>query len=356
VAVPDTPAESPAVARALTHATMQAVRFARFGGPEVLELAEVRAPAAEGGEAVVRVEAAGVEPSDVKNVAGAFPATALPRVPGRAFAGTVVDGPAEWIGRRVWGTAGDLGFGRDGAHAELVRFPAAALRARPGGLTPAQAALVPVPYVTAWAGLVDGAGVQAGETVLVVGAAGGVGSAAVQLARWRGARVIGVVRRALPDGLPAAARPDEVVRADLLGDAPEALGGALGEAVRALTGGCGADVGFDAVGGPALAEHLGALAPGGRMAVIAATGDRRATIDVLDFYRRGLRLVGVNSVRYDAQAAARVLEAVAPGFESGALAAPRVGRAFYLERAREAYEAVAAGGAGRVALVPWRAT
>jgi hypothetical protein len=64
----------------------------------------------------------------------------------------------------------------------------------------------------------------------------------------------------------------------------------------------------------------------------------------------------VNSLAHDALAAARVLDAVAPGFESGALAAPRVGRAFYLERAREAYEAVVGGGVGRVVLVPWRAT
>jgi hypothetical protein len=93
------------------------------------------------------------------------------------------------------------------------------------------------------------------------------------------------------------------------------------------------------------------------MAVIAA--GRRAPCDASTcstFYRRGLTLVGVNSAARDAHAAARVLEAVAPGFESGALAPPRVGQAFYLERAREAYEAVAGGGAGRVALVPWRAT
>ena len=330
---------------------MQAVRFSRFGGPEVLELAELRAPAPAPGDAVVRVEAAGVNPSDVKNVAGAFAHTTLPRVPGREFAGTVVDGPAEWVGRRVWGTGGDLGFTRDGTHAEFVGFPVAALRERPAALTPAQAALVPVTYLTAWAGLVDAAGVRAGETVVVIGAAGGVGGAAVQLARWRGARVIGVVRRPLPAGLPAAQRPDEVVRLDELDEAPNALGAA----VRALTGGRGAEVAFDAVGGPALDAHLDVLAVGGRLAVIAATGGRRASVDVLDFYRRGLRLAGVNSLGHDALAAARVLEQVAPGFEAGALAAPRAGRAFYLERAREGYEAVAAG-AGRVVLVPWRAT
>ncbi len=335
-----------------TQTRMQAVRFAAFGGPEMIELAEVRAPSPAAGEAVVRVEAAGVNPSDVKNVAGAFPATTLPRVPGREFAGTVVDGPAELVGVRVWGTGGDVGFTRDGTHAEFVAFPAAALRERPAGLTPTQAAIVPVTYVTAWAGLVDGAALQAGETVVVVGAAGGVGSAVVQLARWRGARVIGVVRRALPDDLPESQRPDEVVRLDELDDVP----GALGAAVRALTGGRGADVGFDAVGGPDFARHLGALAPGGRMALIATTGGRQASVDLLDFYRRELRLIGVNSASHDAHAAARVLELVAPGFEAGALAPPRVGRAFYLERAREAYEAVAAGGAGRVALLPWRST
>lgn len=335
-----------------TQTRMQAVRFARFGGPDVLELAEVRAPAPTVGEAVVRVEAAGVNPSDVKNVAGAFPATTLPRVPGREFAGTVVDGPAELIGRRVWGTGGDVGFTRDGSHAEFLCFPAAALRERPAGLTPAQAALVPVTYVTAWAGLVDGAAVRAGETVVVVGAAGAVGTAAVQLARWRGARVVGVVRRALPDGLPAPQRPDEVVRLDELDDTPNALG----DAVRAITGGRGAEAAFDAAGALGLDVPLGVLAPNGRLAVISAAAGRHVTFDLLDFYRRELRLVGVNSVRYDAHAAARVLEQVAPGFESGALAPPPVGRAFYLERAREAYEAVEGGGAGRVALVPWRVT
>jgi NADPH:quinone reductase-like Zn-dependent oxidoreductase len=331
---------------------MHAVRFARFGGPEVLELAETRAPAAAGGDAVVRVDAAGVTPGDVRNVAGGMDGTTLPRVPGREFAGTVVDGPAELVGRRVWGTAGELGFTRDGAHAEFVRFPAAALRERPAGLTPAQAALVPVAYVTAWAGLVDGVGVRDGETVVVVGAAGGVGGAAVQLARWRGARVIGVVRRAWPRELAAPYRPHEVVRTDELPDTPAALG----DAVRALTGGAGAAVLFDAVGGPDFDRHLGALAAGGRAAVVASVRERRVTVDLVSYYRRALTLVGVNSRLVDAPAAARVLEAVAPGFESGALAPPRVGQAFYLERAREAYAAVEAGGAGRVVLVPWRAT
>jgi NADPH:quinone reductase len=88
---------------------MRALRFDRFGDPHVLQVAEVADPVADDGQAVIAVQAASVNPSDVKNVAGAIPATVLPRVPGRDFAGLVVDGPADWIGAEVWGTGGDVG-------------------------------------------------------------------------------------------------------------------------------------------------------------------------------------------------------------------------------------------------------
>lgn len=327
--------------------TMRALRFARFGAPEVLEVVDVPRPGADAEYAVVRVEAAGVNPSDVKNVAGAMEGTTLPRVPGREFAGTVADGPAEWVGRAVWGTGAALGFSRDGTHAEYVRFPAAALRARPQALGIAAAAGVPVTFLTAWLGAVDGVAVRAGETMLVVGAAGGVGSAVVQLAHWRGARVVGVVRGPVPDDVPAAARPDVVIQS---GDHQEP--GALAAAIRAAAGGRGASCGYDTVGGRTFEEHLGGLAQRGRMAVIASTGERRVSFDLIDFYRRELHLVGVDSRKHDAHAAARVLGEIAAGFDAGALAAPQVARTVPLDRARAAYEAVAGGTRGRVVLVP----
>jgi NADPH:quinone reductase-like Zn-dependent oxidoreductase len=100
---------------------MPAIRFKGFGDPSVLELAEVAAPAVGETTALVRVMAASINPSDVKNVAGAMKQTTLPRIPGRDFAGVVETAPTNWIGAAVWGTGGDTGFTRDGTHAEMCR-------------------------------------------------------------------------------------------------------------------------------------------------------------------------------------------------------------------------------------------
>jgi NADPH:quinone reductase-like Zn-dependent oxidoreductase len=115
--------------------------------------------------------AASINPSDVKNVAYAMKQTALPRIPGRDFAGVVEAGPAEWIGAEVWGTAGDTGFTRDGSHAEFIAVPAASLRRKPETLSFDQAASVGVNYVVAWSGI-EAAGLKAKETLLLIGACG----------------------------------------------------------------------------------------------------------------------------------------------------------------------------------------
>ena len=143
---------------------MRAIRFEAFGDPSVLELAQVVAPAVGGTMALVRVMAASINPSDVKNVAGAMKQTTLPRIPGRDFAGVVEAGPAEWIGAAVWGTGGDTGFTRDGTHAEMIAVPVVSLRRKPDALSFDQAASVGVNYMAAWCGL-EAAGLKAGETV-----------------------------------------------------------------------------------------------------------------------------------------------------------------------------------------------
>ena len=114
---------------------MRAIRFKTFGDSSVLELMEVATPAADERTAIVRVCAASIDPSDVKNVAGAMKQTTLPRIPGRDFAGVVEAGPADWIGAQVWGTGGDTGFTRDGTHAELIAVPVASLRRKPSAST-----------------------------------------------------------------------------------------------------------------------------------------------------------------------------------------------------------------------------
>lgn len=99
---------------------MRALRFNEFGDPAVLQVTDMPDPPATAQEAVIRVDSASVNPSDVKNVAGVMEGTVLPRIPGRDFAGVVLSGPPEWEGAAVWGTGGDVGFTRDGSHAELM--------------------------------------------------------------------------------------------------------------------------------------------------------------------------------------------------------------------------------------------
>src|SRR3954471_11767357 len=110
---------------------MRAVVIHKFGEPKDLRVEEVPTPVPGDGEVLVEVRAAAINPSDVKNVSGAMHGTTLPRVPGRDFAGVVVRGPGDTVGREVWGTGGDLGFTRDGSHAQFMVLPLQALTRKP---------------------------------------------------------------------------------------------------------------------------------------------------------------------------------------------------------------------------------
>jgi NADPH2:quinone reductase len=320
---------------------MRAIRFESFGDPSVLRLAEVAVPAADDRTASVRVMAASINPSDVKNVAGAMTQTTLPRVPGRDFAGVVAAGPAEWIGAEVWGTGGDTGFTRDGTHAELIAVPVASLRRKPDALSFDQAASVGVNYMAAWSGI-EAAGLKAGETVLLIGSGGGVGSAAAQIARRLGARVIGVDRN--------APRPDAPINAI----AEKLIIGAkdLSAEVRAATGGKGANVVFDMVGGVMCRSAVNCLALGGRLVEISVTGQREVSFDLADFYHNESRLFGVDTLKRDLTASAKVLDALTPGFAAGDYYAAPIAETCGLGDAPEAYRKVAAGAAGRIVLRP----
>lgn len=109
--------------------------------------------------------------------------TTLPRIPGRDFAGSVVEGPADLRGVQVWGTGGDIGYTRDGSNAEFNVIPAAAVVPKPANLTYEEAACVGVNFVTAYEGVVTRAKVKEGETLLVTGARGGVGQAVLKPAK-----------------------------------------------------------------------------------------------------------------------------------------------------------------------------
>jgi NADPH2:quinone reductase len=320
---------------------MRAIQFSAFGDPSVLELAAIPAPSVSETTALVRVMAASINPSDVKNVAGAMKQTTLPRIPGRDFAGVVEAGPAEWIGAEVWGTGGDTGFTRDGTHAEMIAVPVTSLRRKPGNLSFDQAASVGVNYMAAWCGL-EAAGLKAGEMVLLIGSGGGVGGAAAQIARRLGARVIGADRHA-----PHPEAPINRIAEKLILGAKD-----LPAEVRAATGGKGADVVFDLVGGVMFRNAVNSLALRGRLVEIAATGGREVSFDLADFYHNESRLYGVDTLKRDLTASAEVLEALTPGFVAGEFRSAPITDACGLGEAQEAYRKVAAGTAGRVVLRP----
>src|ERR1700730_1348933 len=163
---------------------MRALQLTKFGTVADLRLVELADPKADPDTAIVKVAAGAISPSDVKNVEGKMQHTTLPRVPGRDYAGTVVDGPAEWVGAEGWGTGGEIGFSIDGSHAELIAVPITSLRRKPKTLSLEQAAVMGIPYLAAWIGIVKYARLITGETLLVIGAGGGVGSAAAPIGTW----------------------------------------------------------------------------------------------------------------------------------------------------------------------------
>jgi NADPH:quinone reductase len=320
---------------------MLAVVINRFGMPHEggLQIVERERPQPGADEVLVEVHAAGLNPSDLGNVMGRFAQTHLPRIPGRDFAGVVVEGPSSLLGQGVWGGGAELGFTRDGTHAQYVVVPSAGISPKPTALTMEQAGAVGVPFLTAWLGI-QAAQVQAGDTLLVIGSRGAVGSAAIQIGLMRGIRVIGAERSNETTGGAAY----DVVRSDRPEDMPSA--------VYDLTDARGADGCLDTVGGP-----LSSLTPGGRLATITAKGDGKVQFDLRDFYHRELHLIGVDSLHATLAEASRILTELRQGFDTGALTAPQV-QSVSLSSAVDAYQALLASQqAGtsmpKTALIPW---
>jgi NADPH:quinone reductase len=304
---------------------MRALRFRKFGPPSVLAIEEIPKPQPGEGEALVQVRAAAINPSDLKNVSGAFRATTLPRTPGRDFSGIVAVGE-ELQGAEVWGTGAALGIVCDGAHAEYVTAPKKILCRKPSNLSMEQAAVIGVPFTTAWAALIRAPQLRSGETILIVGARGAVGQAATQIAKWKGARVLGADRR--PDPIPGADVVIDTTASDLR------------ERVLEVTGGIGVDLVLDTVGGPMFEPSLQSLRRGGRQVVITGTSDRRVSFDLIDFYHNRSQLIGVDSTQFTPTEIGEMGSALLPGFESNALKPPAI-EAIPFAEAIQAYERVA---------------
>ena len=294
-------------------------------------------------EVLIEIKAAAVNPSDIKAATGLMPYAIFPRTPGRDFAGVVIDGPAAWIGRNVFGSSGDLGIRRDGTHATHLSVEAEALVDKPAALSWEEAAGIGVPFVTAMEGFRRAGMPKPGDTVLVMGVNGKVGQAATQIATWRGARVIGVVRKAeLYDG--QASGSVEVIDSSTAD---------VAATVRKMTNGKGADIIFNTVGDPYFHAAHKALALKGRQILIAAI-DRIVQFNILEFYRGQHTYVGIDTLGLSSVASAAVLRDLVPGFDSGQLKPfpIRADATYSLDDARAAYQAVAGSSRDRVILKP----
>ncbi|MCH9011826.1 MAG: alcohol dehydrogenase family protein [Proteobacteria bacterium] len=292
---------------------MRAVLLTGHGGPERLDYREdVAEPAPGAGEVLIEVGAAAINNTDIWTREGAYgsaddPAAvsgwrrepmAFPRIQGADVAGRIVavgaGVPETRIGERVivnpvlYSDLGDglvgmgyLGSERDGGFAEFVAVPAANALAIESDLGDAELASFPTAYLTA-EGMLDRARVAAGETLLVTGASGGVGSALVQLARARDARVVALAGR----GKEARLRDlgAELVLTRQAGDPPAQLGAALGRAA--------VDVVADVVAGPLFPALLNALKPKGRYVTCGAIAGPLVSLDLRTLYLRHLELIG----------------------------------------------------------------
>jgi NADPH:quinone reductase len=262
---------------------MQIIRVDAFGPPENLQLVEMESPPLQPGEVRVTARACGVNRADVLQRTGAYHGPkVMPVFPGREAAGTVAE-----VGPGATGfTVGEpvLGFrGRPGCYATEVVFPTSRLVRIPAGVTFEQAACLPTSWLSAWYTLVRLARLQQGETALIQGAASAVGHAAVQIARWRGARPIAT-----------AGSPEKLEWLRGLG-AAEGIDYShedVAARVAELTGGRGCEVVLDAVGGKAFPSSLKALAYGGRCVAMANVTTEDSVVNTRDFYPKNAAIYG----------------------------------------------------------------
>ena len=320
---------------------MKAIRVSAFGGPEVLKLEDVPDPRPGSGEVLVRVKAAGVNPYDTYMRAGSYASgnPKLPWTPGSDAAGVVeAVGPEVDLkpGRRVY-TAGTL----TGAYAQLALCKRSQVHPLPEAVSFAQGAGLWVPYGTAYYALVKLARARPGETVLVHGASGGVGVAAVQLARAAGLEVIGTAGSEAGMQLVVKEGAAHAVNHR----APD-----YRDRIRDLTAGAGVDVILEMLANVNLGHDLTMLAFRGRVVVIGSRG--AVEVNPREIMSREAAVLGMLLWRVTDDAAAEIHAALGAGLANGTLR-PVVGAELPLAAAPEAHRRVMEPGArGKVVLLP----
>lgn len=326
---------------------MKAIQVTQSGGPEVLRLLDLPEPTPGEGQVVVKVEAAGVNYADILSRRGLYPlAPPPPFVPGFEVAGTVAALGPKVSGLNVGGRVVGFTVGSAGGYADRALAPAPLLFRLPAGVSFEDAAAHFIAFNTAYHCLKTRGRVQPGETVLIQAAAGGVGTAAVQLAKLFGARAIA-----------CASSDDKLAKVKALG-ADVTINYATTDFVEAAkreTGGRGAHVVLESVGGEVFEKSLQALAPGGRLVVFGAASGVPGTVRVPVLQRNNLTVATFSIKGTAAQDPA--------GLRAGALELlgllgqgklrPVIGRTYPLAEAAQAQPHIEGRGSyGKVLLIP----
>lgn len=328
---------------------MRAVVITEPGEAEVLQLQDRPLPIPGRGEVRVRIRACAVNRADLLQRQGLYPAPpgAPPDIPGLEFAGeldALGDGVAETaelaLGQPVFGLCAG------GAYAEAVVVHSREVTRLPRGMSFTDAAAVPEAFVTAWDALLVQAGLRAGESVLIHAAGSGVGTAAVQIARTVGARVLGTARTAEKLQRALALGLDEGVQvADGAGFAPSIL---------QATGKRGVDVVLELVGGRYLAEDLACVGQRARIVLVGLLAGARAELDLRPLLNKRARIFGTvlrsRPLEEKIEAVQQLARHLVPLLERGALA-PVVHQVLPLAQAADAHALVASGSTfGKVVL------
>lgn len=307
---------------------MKAIVIDGFGGPEAMVLREMPQPQPQDGEVLVRIACAGVNPVDWKICEGMMARVfehRFPLTPGWDASGVIVQvgagvDPAR-IGQFVFAYSRLYGtVAQHGTYAEYIALPAALAVAAPPNLSAAQAAAIPTAALTAWQGLLEAGQLRAGQTVLILGGAGGVGTMAIQLARHTGARVLATASAANHGLLMALGAHDAI----------DYRGEELEPALARLAPD-GVDLVLDCVGGVYLQQGLRLLRRGGRLVAIAGVPDAALAAEL-----------GVHAERIIVSAKPEQLQAVARLLADGALVAPPIEQ-FELRDAAAAHRLSKAG-------------
>lgn len=305
-----------------------------------LELIEKPIPTLNKNDCLIKVSSSGINPSDALAVMGYFNHAVLPRIPGRDFAGTVIEGPSSLVGKNVWGSGGAAGISTDGTQAEFIKLSAQEISEIPNSLEPVVAGAQPLPYITAYYSLVKRAHIAENETVLVVGAVGQVGSAAMSICNWKKCHAIALVRGTKETEQSLSYGWNTINSED----------SNLSEKILAANNGRPVQVILNSVGNIYWQDFSKVLSEFGRIVTISARENQReAMVNLFNLYRANQDIIGVNTVSLDFNDNAKLLAELKSGFEEDKLKPLALDQAtiYAPENASAAYKEVIQGSTGK---------